>query len=196
MGKEIKTIPLLKAHSSIPYDSPPPDKATVSEDEDAQTVMTDFTEIVPLTIKPDTTLARALEKMKEHGIRLLMVKDIKGNIGGVITAYDIQSEKPVKYAAESGVQMDDIRADMLMTPVEQTPAFDFNAIQQATVGQIVETMKELDRPHVLVIEVDNGQRIRGIFSSSKVSRLLGRPVYQPLRAAHSITDLQNKIGDH
>lgn len=196
MEKEIKTIPLINVHSGIPHDAPNSDNTIVSEDDHALSVMTDFTQIVPLTIKPDATLAQALEKMRQYGVRLLLVKDKQGNVSGVITAYDIQSEMPVKYAAESGMHIDDIRADMLMTKVDQTPAFDFNSLQKATVGQVVVTMKELERPHILVIEVNDGQKIRGIFSSSNVSRLLGRPVYQPLHAAHSFAELQNKIGDH
>ncbi len=46
------------------------------------------------------------------------------------------------------------------------------------------------------MKVNDGQRIRGIFSSSNINRLLGRPMYQPLHAPHSFADLQNKIGDH
>ncbi len=196
MAKEIIKIPLLKVASDIPVDTPHSDNTTVSENDEALKVMTDFTEVIPLIIKHDATLAQALERMLEHGVRLLMVMDNQSNIGGIITAYDIQSEKPMKYATEHSVQVNDICADMLMTTVEQTPAFDFNSVQKSTVAQVAETMKDLDEPHILVIEDNNGQRIRGIFSSSNINRLLGRPVYQPLHAAHSFADLQNKIGDH
>lgn len=194
--EEIITIPLLEVDSGIPYDTPHPDNASVTEKDDALKVMTDFTEIVPLTIKHDATLAQALERMLEHSVRLLLVLDIEGNIGGIITVYDIQSEKPVKYAAESSVQVNDIQTDMLMTKLDQTPAFDFNVVQKSTVAQVVKTMKDLDKPHILIIENNNGQRLRGIFSSNNISRLLGVSVYQPLHAAHSFADLQNKIGDH
>jgi CBS-domain-containing membrane protein len=196
MDKEITTIPLLKAHPGIPYDTPHLDNTTVLEKDDALNVMTDFTEVVPLTIKRDASLDQTLEKMKEHAVRLLLVVENQDNIVGIITVYDIQSEKPMKYATETGVHVNEIRVDMLMTKIEQTPAFDFNAVQRSTVGQVAETMKELDRPHILVIEVNDGQRIRGIFSSSNISRLLGRPVYQALHAAHSFADLQYEIGDH
>ncbi|GJM04515.1 MAG: hypothetical protein DHS20C09_05060 [marine bacterium B5-7] len=196
MDIEINTIPLLKVEPGIPYDSPHEGNTTVLEHDDALKVMTDFTEVVPLTINRDVSLAQALEKMKEHGVRLLMVKDNQDNIVGIITAYDIQSEKPMQYATESGVHMNEIQADMIMTSIDQTPAVDFTTVQHSTVAQVAETMKDLDRPHILVIEVNNGQRIRGVFSSSNISRMLGRPVYQPLHAAHSFADLQHKIGDH
>ncbi len=195
MDIEINTIPLLKVDHGIPYDAPHEGNTTVLEHDDALKVMTDFTEVMPLTIKRDVTLVQALEKMKEHGVRLLMVVDNQDNIIGIITAYDIQSEKPMQYARESGVNMSDIQADMLMTRIERTPAIDFTAVLRSTVAQVAETMKDLDRPHILVIEDNNGQRIRGIFSSSNISRMLGRPVYQPLHAAHSFADIQHEISD-
>jgi CBS-domain-containing membrane protein len=195
MDIEINTIPLLKVDHGIPYDTPHEGNTSVLEHDDALKVMTDFTEVVPLTIKRDVTLAQALEKMKEHGVRLLMVVDNQDNIVGIITAYDIQSEKPMQYATESGVNMNDIQADMLMTRIERTPAVDFKVVLRSTVAQVAETMRDLDRPHILVIEVDNGQRVRGIFSSSNISRMLGRPVYQPLHAAHSFADIQHEISD-
>jgi len=193
MKKEINALPLLTLNSGIAYDAPCPDNATVAEDDHAFKVMTDFTEIVPLTIEPEQGLFQALERMKEHGIRLLMVTDKQNNVSGIITAYDIQSEMPTKYTAKTGVPMHDITIGMLMTPLEKTPALGFNSLQQASAGQVAKTMEELDRPHILVIEENNGQRIRGIFSSSKVSRLLGHPVYRPLHAAHSLADLQRGI---
>jgi CBS domain-containing protein len=197
MDKEIKTIPLLVVHSGIPHDTPHSDIVNVTENDDALKVMTDFTETVPLTIKHDATVVQTLERMAEYGVRLLLVKGIQGYIVGVITAYDIQSEKPVKYAAEYGVHVNDIQADMLMTKVEQSLAFDFKVVSDSIVAQVVATMKNLGKPHILVVEENNGQqRIRGIFSSSNISRLLGRPAYQPLHAAYSFADLQNKIGDH
>ena len=196
MGHEIKTIPVLSVKSALSCETPNPEDVSVSENDPATTVMTDFTEIVPVMIEANATLTAALQKMKAHGIRLLLVTNKNGSVIGVLTAYDIQSEKPVQYGSENDIAVNEIRAGMLMTPLEQTPAFDFHFVEQALVRHVIDTMKELERPHTLVIETKEQQRIRGVFSTSRISMLLGRPVYQPLHAAHSLADIQHEIGSH
>ncbi len=194
MEHEITTIPLLRVKSGISCDTPCPKDASVTENDPAITVMTDFTETIAVTIAANASLASALQKMKAQGIRLLFVGDEQKQIIGVITAYDIQSEKPVQYGAENGIAVSEIQTAMLMTSLEQTPAFDFDFIRQALVRHVIQTMKELERPHTLVIETKDEQRIRGVFSTSRISKLLGRPVYQPLLAGHSLADIQHEIG--
>jgi len=196
MTHEITTIPVVKVKSGITCDSPNPEEISITENDPAISVMTDFKETLAVTIETEANLASALQKMKAHGIRLLLVTGEQDQIIGVLTAYDIQSEKPVQYGAENGITVNEIQANMLMTPLEQTPAFDFEFVSQALVRHVIHTMRELERPHTLVIETKNGQRIRGVFSTSRISKLLGRPVYQPLHAAHSLADIQHEIGIH
>ncbi len=196
MEHEITTIPLVNVNPGISCDRPHPEEVHVGENDPAITVMTDFTKIIPVTIEADVSLAQALQEMRTHGIRLLLVSDGQDHIIGVITAYDIQSEKPVQYAAENDIAVNEIKTAMLMTPLEQTPAFDFDFVKQALVRHVIQTMKELERPHTLVIETKDVQCIRGVFSTSRISKLLGRPVYQPLHAAHSLADIQHEIGNH
>jgi len=197
MEHEITTVPLVKATSGLGCSRPKSGKIAVTENDPAITAMTDFTEITPITIESDASLFSALEVMKTHGIRLLLVEDGEEHIVGVITAYDIQSEKPVQYSAENNIAVNDIQVSMLMTPLEETPAFDFNFVKQALLRHVIQTMKELDRPHTLVIETNDGQHIRGVFSTSNISKLLGRPVYQPLQMAQSFAEIHQEIGsDH
>jgi len=196
MEHEITTIPLLSVNPGIACVAPGPENVSVSENDPAINVMTDFTEIVPVMIEAHAKLNTALEKMKAHSIRLLLVADEHNGVIGVRTAYDIQSEKPIQYGSENDLAVNEIQASMLMTPIEQTPAFDFHYVKQALVRHVIGTMKELDRPHILVIESKDIQRIRGVFSSSNISKMLGRPVYQPLHAADSFADIQHEIGSH
>lgn len=194
MENEITTIPVINVDSGIKLTTPSPEDMHVSENDPALTVMTDFTEIVPVTVGSHTNLHDSLEKMKAHGVRLLLILDENDNVTGVLTAYDIQSEKPIKYGSDNDIPVNKIEANMLMTPIGETPAFDFDFVKQSLVRHVVETMKELNRPHTLVIENDGEQKIRGVFSTSKISKMLGRPVYQPLHAAHSFADIQNEVG--
>ncbi len=196
MEREITTLPLVKIQSGIPCYAPDPLSAYVDEDDPAEVVMTDFKKVSPITIEPIVNIDMALEKMKTVGVRLLFVTDENDNIAGVITSYDIQGEKPIKYSQEHNINHNRIRVKMMMIPLEQIPALDIDFVRQSLVRHIVTTIQGLDRPHALVIEFDhqnNQQKIRGMFSSTQISKLLGKSIYAPLHAAQSLADMQNKI---
>lgn len=198
MEREIITIPRVKISSGIPCHSPDPDTAFVGENDPAIKVMTDFEQVTPITIEPIVSIDVALKKMKTVGVRLLFVTDEEDHIAGVVTSYDIQGEKPIKYSQQQHISHDRILVGMMMVPLEQMPAFDFDFVKQSLVRHVIATYAELNRPHALVIEIDkiNGaQSIRGMFSSTQISKLLGRGIYSPLHAGHSLADIQHDI-DH
>ncbi|WP_198264943.1 hypothetical protein [sulfur-oxidizing endosymbiont of Gigantopelta aegis] len=62
-----------------------------------------------------------------------------------------------------------------MTSIDSIDAMEWNAVERARVGDIVSTMKKLNRQHALVLEHpdEDNYRIRGIFSTSLLSKLLG-----------------------
>lgn len=196
MERKITTIPRIKVSSSIPRYSPAPDTIFVSENDPAIRVMTDFKIVTPITIEPIVSIDVAIDKMRVAGVRLLFVTDDSDNIGGVITSYDIQGEKPIKYSQEHDLGHDQIRVEMIMVPLEDMPAFDYDFVKQSVVRHVVTTIQELERPHALVIEFDEKheqQKLRGMFSSSQIRKLLGKGVYSPLHAADSLADMQRDM---
>ncbi len=194
MDNKIKTIPLLDIPGALPCVFTDLENKQISENHPALSVMTDFSLVKPITVEPLLGTQLALEKMKSSGVRLLLVTDEQDHIAGIITSYDIQSEKPVQYAENHGISHADIQVSMIMTRLEETPAFDLDYVQQSLVRHVINTMQELNRPHTLVIETaETGQVIRGMFSTSQISRVLGRPIYRPLHSAQSLADLQQKI---
>ena len=196
MEREITSIPRVMLSSGIACQSPDPATAFVHENDPAVAVMTDFRVVNPITIEPMVSIDVALNKMKTVGVRLLLVTDAQDHIAGVITSYDVQGEKPVKYAEEHSISHDRINVAMLMAPLELIPAFDYDFVQQSLVRHVVATFAGLERPHALVIEFDKTSRrlsIRGMFSSTQISKLLGRGVYAPLHAGHSLADIQHEI---
>ena len=188
------SIPLLDTAAALPYVMPDIQDKTISESHSALAVMTDFEQVKPITVEPFCNINLAVEKMRSRNVRLLLVTDEQDYINGVITSYDIQSEKPVNYAREHGVSHIDICVSMIMTPLQKTPAFDLAFVKRSLVGHIIHTMKELKRPHTLVIDATDTQQpiIRGMFSTAQISRMLGRPVYRPLRTAASFAELQQE----
>ena len=194
MEHEIKTIPLIAMRSGTPCLSPDPRSGAAVESDPATRVMTDFERVVPITVEPIVSIDLALRKMKDSGVRLLLVTDARDNIAGVITSYDIQGEKPIQLSEESRIHHTKITVEKIMTPLEEMPAFDYAFVQQSLVRHVINTMKALNRQHALVVEDHRGgQRIRGLFSTSQIGKMLGRKIFDPMHAAHSLAAMQQDM---
>ncbi len=162
----------------------------VSLNDPAMYVFTDFQRITPLTIEASASIERANEKMINCGVRLLFVCDDNDNIEGLITADDILGEKPVQYLREHGGCRQDILVLDIMTRQNKLECIDIQTIMDASVGDIVETIKQTGRHHLLVGENINDRMIlRGIFSRTQVCRQIGKPIKFTNRA-NSFAELE------
>lgn len=179
----------LAPHTSFAHPQDPPE--LIHLDNPALDVMTDFELTRPVTVSPETPIARALETMKRAGVRLLLVTDGQREIIGLITASDIQGEKPIKYAEENRVENSAVTVRMIMAPLEQIRVLNMLSVRDSQVGHIIETLRELERQHVLVVEVDDAgkQQVRGLFSASQISKYLGRDVFDSEHFAHSLAEM-------
>ena len=156
----------------------------VSLDDTALAVMTDLNEITPFSIEPTASIEATNEKMIACGVRLLFVTDIDSNLLGIVTAKDIMGEKPVKYIKEHGGKREDILVQDIMTAKRNLDVLSFEDVKRASVGDIIETMHMLGRQHTLVEEIsEKGTSvIRGIFSTTQISRQLGVTIEPTIRA--------------
>lgn len=147
----------------------------VSPTDPAADVMTDLTKVAAITIGPLATLKEAERHMIASGVRLLLVTDQDNKVLGLITATDLQSEKPMRYLKEVGGKRDDIFVRDIMTPQEKLDVLYMVDVVNARVGDIVETLKHMGRQHALVVDLDDERRqvVRGIFSTTQISKQLG-----------------------
>jgi CBS domain containing-hemolysin-like protein len=164
-------------------------------DDPAVEVMTDFKVVNPVTVKPNVPIDMALEKMKATGVRLLIVIDTHDQIVGLVTAKDIQGEKPVELVQEQRTPRSEIHVAMIMTPQAKIIALNLGSLSNARVGHVVETLRELELQHILVVENDpdsKQQRVRGLFSTSEISRQVGRDVSKIAAPAHSLAEMMRE----
>jgi predicted transcriptional regulator len=156
----------------------------VTMDDPATLVMTDLAKVVPITIEQTATMNKANTKMITCGVRLLLVTNSNDTILGLVTASDILGEKPVKYLQRHGGSRDNILVQDVMTPQEKLDALKFSDIQNAKVGDIVETIQMFGRQHLLVIEEnkDGSETVRGLFSTTQVGYQLGIEIALSSRA--------------
>jgi signal-transduction protein with cAMP-binding, CBS, and nucleotidyltransferase domain len=145
----------------------------------AVSVMTDFRVRPMFKLSPHETIDAALEKMKVAGLRIAFVFD-KGseNVLGMITAYDIMGEKPMRYMQDIGlndhhVTRKDIKVGDLLDPVSTWVTATMRDVERATVQSVLIALQKSGRTHLPVIEPSNGgaPRLRGLFSSAKLLRL-------------------------
>lgn len=142
-------------------------------------VMTDLKQVSAATIDPKATLAQATQTMISRGVRLLLVVNRDDEVLGLVTARDTQGEKPIQLIQERGGKHSDLMVSDLMCPRERIELVDAADVLRATVGDIIETLKQTKRQHAIVGERDavTGQiRIRGIFSATQIGRQLGAAI--------------------
>lgn len=161
----------------------------VTEDQPALEVMTDLTQVDAVRVAPNLSIDAALERMKSAGVRLLFVTNPADELLGVITSRDIEGEKPVRFQHEVGVSHAEVLVRDIMTPRDKLEALRFEDVLHAQIGDIVATLRHMGRQHALVVERSNdGERVHGMFSTSRIGRQLGQPL-EIHETAHTFAEI-------
>ena len=184
---------LLTPGASI-YQGDEAESASVSLRDPARSVFTDFHHIRPFSIGSAATLAEVNDKMIACGVRLLFVADASGTLRGLVTFTDLFSEKPLRYIQEHGGSREQIVVFDIMTPLSQLDSLQYGDVLRATVGDIVETIRESDRQHLLVSQIleDGRQVIIGMFSSTHIEKRIGMKIELSARAS-TFADLERAL---
>ncbi len=149
-----------------------PPMPRVALDDPAFAVMTDLKQVPAATSAPDEPIEEARRVMVRRGVRLLFVLDGAGAVQGVITATDLLGEKPMRFMQERGVTHAEVRVGDIMTPASVLEAIKLQDVASMRVGHVVATIRAVRRQHVMVSE-DDGRRVRGLFSATRIARQLG-----------------------
>jgi len=155
----------------------------VTLDDPASTVITDLRRVATLTVPADTRIDAALERMIHGGVRLLFVVDQQFTLLGLITAHDIEGERPMQFlhshgAAVGDLRRSDIRVGDLMEPVRDWRMLLSSSLFGARVGDLVATFAGSGRRHLVVVEPerDGSHRLCGLCSARRLERALGQPL--------------------
>jgi len=145
----------------------------------ARSVMTDFNERGIVTVQRKLQVDQALEVMKHAGVRSAFVlDDDRRRVRGLITAYDIMGEKPLRHLQSVGCthltcSRDDVLVEDIMEPAEDWPVARLEDVAEATVGSMLDVFQRTGRTHIAVVESVEGKEpcLRGVFSAAKILRL-------------------------
>jgi len=176
---------------SLPIERPEEPPELVHFHDSAMQVFTDFTRVYPVTITADRTIEYALHKMKNSGVRLLLVVDKKHRMTGLITAYQIMGDDPVRLAEDRQLDHSQITVAMLMQPQRDIRVVELSHLRDARVGHIVATLHQLEQKYMIVVDQGN---VSGLFSANQISRQLGRKILQEEMPAYSLAEMVHSIG--
>lgn len=110
-------------------------------DEDlALAVMVDFHWVCPVTVEPNRNIDEALQHMIGARVRTLLVM-AKEHVIGLITAYDIQGEKPLQFlrgpnCIHPKCRHEDIVVADIMTAVAALPTLQLEDVRKAQIGDV------------------------------------------------------------
>lgn len=198
MNNEYKNLPHqhLASRTLITSDNSEADER-ISLDDPALSIMTNFNHIRPFLIPSNATIDEINRKMIACGVRLLFVAENDNALLGLVTYNDIYGEKPVRYLQEHGGQRDEITTQDIMTPAHQLEALQLSDISKASIGDILKTIKNSGRQHLLVVEDqehNKGQVITGMFSSTQMEKQLGIKI-EVYPRAKTFMDLERVLNE-
>lgn len=150
-----------------------PDHVTL--DDPAVDVMTDLALVTAETVSANASVEESEEKMIASGIRLLFVTNQLNHVIGIITSKDLSGERILRFINDSQSARKDLIVRDIMTPQHMTEVLEMDDVATARVGDIVATLKRMGRQHALVVDRNAAgrQTIRGLLSTSQISRQLG-----------------------
>ena len=153
--------------------------AVVTLESPALAVMTDLTQVKAATTHPSTSLRQAEQIMIYQGVRMLFVVTDMPAVEGLITSTDVGGHKQMRVAHDRHLRYDDLCVADVMTELSMLDAIDYELMRSASVSNVIATLKEFGRNHLLVVEggkAGNPQRVRGIISRAQIERQLGTTI--------------------
>lgn len=165
----------------------------VSLTDAATSAMTDLSKISVVVTRPNASMDNANAKMIRYGVRMLLVLNSNDQVAGLLTANDLMGEKPMRFLQNMGGTYADIMVSDLMTPQRELEVMRLESVKNATVGQIVATLKKCGRQHGLVVNegADGKQAICGLFSTTQIARQLGLELTNMLAEIESVDSLSH-----
>jgi len=145
----------------------------------ARAVMTDLTHVRAATITADMRLAEARQTMIHQGVRLLFVVSEMPCVDGLITSTDLEGERPTQVISARSLRYEDLVVADVMSPLSTLDAIDLEDLAHANVAQVIDTLKQVGRRHLIVLQKagqGHGPRVRGVISLSQIERQLGQTI--------------------
>ncbi len=139
----------------------------LTTDSPALAVFTDFRRTMPLTVEPDTPAYAVEEVMTMAHTRFRLVVDPQSGFLGVVALEDLQH--PDFRARLAAIYTGDtLTVAEVMRPRHALQALNYTELEDAKIGDIIESLKDCDHHHCLVVD-KAAHQIRGMISASDMA---------------------------
>lgn len=140
----------------------------------ALAVFTDFKMHQPQVVLSNRKIVDFEKALKQAHVRLKLVIDNNHRFIGVVSLEDL-SERRIIQKISGGVPRDELQLSDFMRPRSELRAFEYRELEEATVGDVINTLQNSGHRHCLVTDKENHE-IRGIISASDIARRLQLPI--------------------
>jgi CBS domain containing-hemolysin-like protein len=143
---------------------------SITLDSPALSVMTDFKYHEPLVAGVNDRASYIEQSMQRSHVRMKLVVNHDNQFIGLISLDDLNAQEMLKRVGK-GVSREDLSAVDFMRHKDSLKALDYHELRQATVRDLVQTLKDNEHQHYLVVDRKE-HKIRGVISASDLARKL------------------------
>ena len=167
---------VLTTHSleGIDHLATPEEGLETSMNTPALDVFTDYMHYRPLVVEDTMPASRCEDLMRKSHIKLMLVVDTNEHLLGMVDLADLMGPKLQKLVGPDR-PISQISVHELMTPSSELKVIDYQDLQNATVGDLVETLKLEHCPYILVADPPRNE-VRGVISASELGHRLNVPL--------------------
>lgn len=150
-------------------------------DSPAESVMTDFRQVQPLTMSMTESVHEATQAMRKVHVRSVIVTDSNDDFRGILTVLDLESRKVLSQATSLGLKREDLSIKDVMVSRDKLRGVPLSALHKGSIGDLLKTLRHEGSQHMLVVDPESHE-ICGIISASEIARRLQVPVEINLQA--------------
>jgi hypothetical protein len=145
--------------------------------EPALSLLTDLHHSACVVASDRDGLDQTLHLMMRAGVRMVFVAGPQGDLVGMVTAEDLQGERPVVKASSHQMAHDELTLADIMIPISHWDTVELSAVRTARLGDIAETMHQHGLRYLLVTQLKDGQTVlRGLFSARRLEMALNMTI--------------------
>jgi len=198
MSKSYEKLEQISLSEGLKTAHPPKLPELTHIDDAALDVLIDYQYQKAVSIEQHISIEAALLEMKASDVHMLIVLNKEKEFIGLISSKTILGEKPYQIMQERRIKHSDIQVCMMMLPLEDVLALEYETLQHAKIGNLIEMFKASKRHYAMVTQLDDDQdqtMIRGYFSASRISKSLGSDFTENKSGADTILELKNILKD-
>jgi hypothetical protein len=166
---------------------------TAQPDDPALSLLTDLHHSACVVASHRDGLDQTMHLMMRAGVRMVFVSGVDGTLVGMVSADDIQGERPVQRASSHQVPHKELTVADVMVPVTQWDTIELSQVRTAHLGDIVQTMHEHGLRYLLVTQRKGGHTMmRGLFSARRLEMAMNT-VIEPDLHSRSFAELEQVL---